>query len=352
LPQAPRAPLPELAEFLAPLRVHFTPGPSAETLRQSLTGLLSEQPDKNCDTLAEVVPATTAQQFQHLLTDMVGEEQALNRQRLAQLPGLRSEGAGVLSLEETGVEKQGRQSVGGAHQYPGTAGKRTNGRITVHCQYAERTRAWPGATRLERPREGAEDPVRRPQAHGPAAGGFQPQAESARALRDEAAACGGEHAGVTGDADYGDNPPFLNGLAERGERHVGAARAAFGVTRGRGPMPCWRRSPSRAGNPSPGAKAPKGGRGPSVSPGAAGGWRGMAPAPAAGCSGTAPDGAHRGTGSIAGVLAPPTRRWPWWSSMRSAAPGWSNRMGRRNRSWAGIKSGGGAGTAFIGTRSR
>ena len=56
LPQAPRAPLPELAEFLAPLRVHFTQGPSAETLRQYLTGLLSEHPNKNCDTLAEVVP--------------------------------------------------------------------------------------------------------------------------------------------------------------------------------------------------------------------------------------------------------------------------------------------------------
>ena len=41
VPQAPRAPLPELAEFLAPLRVHFTQGPSAETLRQYLTGLLS-----------------------------------------------------------------------------------------------------------------------------------------------------------------------------------------------------------------------------------------------------------------------------------------------------------------------
>jgi hypothetical protein len=39
LPQAPREPLPELAEFLAPLRLHFTQGPSAETLRQYVTGL-------------------------------------------------------------------------------------------------------------------------------------------------------------------------------------------------------------------------------------------------------------------------------------------------------------------------
>jgi SRSO17 transposase len=71
LPQAPRAPLPELAEFLAPLRVHFTQGPSVETLRQYLTGLLSEHPNKNCDTLAEIVSETNEQQFNHLLTGMV-----------------------------------------------------------------------------------------------------------------------------------------------------------------------------------------------------------------------------------------------------------------------------------------
>jgi hypothetical protein len=34
MPQTPRTPLPELAEFLAPLRVQFTQGPSAETVRQ------------------------------------------------------------------------------------------------------------------------------------------------------------------------------------------------------------------------------------------------------------------------------------------------------------------------------
>jgi hypothetical protein len=34
--------MPELAEFLAPLRVQFTQGPSPETLRQYLTGLLTD----------------------------------------------------------------------------------------------------------------------------------------------------------------------------------------------------------------------------------------------------------------------------------------------------------------------
>src|SRR5215213_9105013 len=96
MPQAPRTPLPELAEFLAPLRVQFTQGPSAETLRQYLTGMLSEHPNKNCDTLAEVVPETNEQQFQHLLTDMVWDERALNRQRIALMQRLASEGDGVL----------------------------------------------------------------------------------------------------------------------------------------------------------------------------------------------------------------------------------------------------------------
>jgi SRSO17 transposase len=235
LPQAPRAPLPELAEFLAPLRVHFTQGPSVETLRQYLTGLLSEHPNKNCDTLAELVPQTNEQQFNHLLTDMVWDETALNHQRTARMQALPSEGDGVLILDDTGFEKQGRHSVGVARQYTGTAGKLTNCQVTVNCPYAERTLAWPVATRLYLPREWAEDPERRKPAHVPQGVRFQTKAEIALALRDEANACGVRHAGVTCEADYGDNPHFLNGLEERGERQVVAVRANFRVTLGRGP---------------------------------------------------------------------------------------------------------------------
>jgi SRSO17 transposase len=234
LPQAPRTPLPELAEFLAPLRVHFTQGPSADTLRQYLTGLLSEHPNKNCDTLAEVVPETNEQQFNHLLTDMVWDETALNRQRIARMRILPSEGDGVLIFDDTGFEKQGRQSVGVAHQYTGTAGKLTNCQVTVNCHYAERTLAWPVATRLYLPQVWAADAVRRKQAHVPQAVTFQTKAEIALALLEEANTCGVSHACVTCDADYGDNPHFLNGLEERGERHVVAVRANFSVTLGRG----------------------------------------------------------------------------------------------------------------------
>jgi SRSO17 transposase len=222
-----------LAEFLAPLRVHFTQGPSAETLRQYLTGLLSEHPNKNCDTLPEVVPETNQQQFNHLLTDMVWDETALNRQRIARMWTLSSEGDGVLIFDDTGFEKQGRHSVGVARQYTGTAGKLTNCQITVNCHYAERTLAWPVATRLYLPRQWADDLERRKQAHVPAELTFQTKAELALALLDEANACGVRHGCVTCDADYGDNPNFLNGLEDRQERYVVAVRATFSVTFGR-----------------------------------------------------------------------------------------------------------------------
>jgi SRSO17 transposase len=233
LPQAPRAPLPELAEFLAPLRVHFTQGPSADTLRQYLTGLLSEHPNKNCDTLPEVVPETNEQQFNHLLTEMVWDEAALNRQRIAQMLTLQSEGDGALIFDDTGFEKKGAHSVGVARQYTGTAGKLTNCQVTVNCHYAERTIAWPVSTRLYLPREWAQDAERRKKAHIPQAITFQTKAEIALALLDQAKACGLAHRCVTADADYGDNPNFLNGLEDRRERYVVAVRSNFSVTLGR-----------------------------------------------------------------------------------------------------------------------
>jgi SRSO17 transposase len=81
-----------------------------------VTGLLSEHPNKNCDTLTEVVPETSEQQLQYLLTDMVWDEQALNRQRIAQMLTVPSAGDGVLIFDDTGFEKKGRHSVGVARQ--------------------------------------------------------------------------------------------------------------------------------------------------------------------------------------------------------------------------------------------
>ena len=94
IPHAPSAPLPELAEFLEPFRIHFQRSEGPQTLDRYLTGLLTELPNKNCDTIAQVVPDTSEQRLQGLLTTIDWDEDDLNRQRVERL-------AGTLTLESS-----------------------------------------------------------------------------------------------------------------------------------------------------------------------------------------------------------------------------------------------------------
>lgn len=229
IPQASSEPIPELAEFLSLFQVKFRRRESRIAVERYLTGLLTEHPNKNCDTLAQIVPGISPQQLQGMLTSMVWDEDALNRQRIAVMLGLKTEGDGVLIFDDSGFAKHGRQSVGVARQYSGTLGKVANCQVTVSCHYAERTLAWPVATRLYLPQEWVDDAERREKAQVPETVTFQTKAELALALLDEANACGARHACVVTDADYGDNPHFLNGLEARREHYVVTVRANFSV---------------------------------------------------------------------------------------------------------------------------
>ena len=227
--QAPAEPLAELAGFLEPFKVHFAQGPSAGVLDRYVTGLLTEHPNKNCQTLAEVVPGASDQQLNNLLTGMVWDQTDLNRQRVQCMSGLKTPGDGVLIFDDTGFAKQGHCSVGVARQYSGTLGKTGNCQVTVNCHYAERTLAWPVSTRLYLPQEWVQEAVRRGQAHVPPEMGFRTKPQIALELLDQANAWGLPHEVVSADADYGDNPQFLDGLEARDERHVVAVRKDFTV---------------------------------------------------------------------------------------------------------------------------
>jgi SRSO17 transposase len=230
MPQAPTDPLPDLAEFLAPFHVQFARSEGRHALERYVTGLLTDVPNKNCDTLAQAVPGTSEQQLQGLLTTTAWDAEDLNRQRVQRLLELPTEGDGVLIFDDTGFAKQGRHSVGVQRQYSGTLGKTGNCQVTVNCHYAERTLAWPVATRLYLPQAWAADAPRRLRAGVPPEVTFQTKPELALALLDQAQAWGVRWACVTADADYGDNPNFLAGLEKRRQRYVVAVRADFRVT--------------------------------------------------------------------------------------------------------------------------
>lgn len=231
-PHAPATPLPELDEFLRPFHVHFQRSEGRQSLERYLTGLLTEHKNKNCDTIAAVVPGTNQQRLHNLLTGIVWDQDDLNEQRVRSLLQLPSEGDAVLIFDDTGFAKQGRCSVGVQRQYSGTLGKTGNCQITVNCHYAERTLAWPVATRLYLPKQWAFDPARRAKAQIPQDIEFQTKPEIALALLDQAKELGVRHAAVTADGDYGDNPNFLAGLELRQERYVVAVRCDFSVALG------------------------------------------------------------------------------------------------------------------------
>src|SRR5437763_6846193 len=220
VPKASPVPVPELAAYLAPFAAHFRRSTSRQSVERYVTGLLSDLPRKNADTIAAAVAATSAERLQHLLTDAAWEPDALDRQRVASLVAVSPPG-GLLVLDDTGLPKQGKASVGVARQYSGTLGKVANCQVVVSAHYVadEPTNSapvhWPRTAQLYLPEAWATEPARRAKVHVPTELSFQTKPEVALALIDQAQAWGVPFAWVVADAGYGDNPTFLQGLEAR-----------------------------------------------------------------------------------------------------------------------------------------
>src|SRR5262249_47755348 len=104
-----------------------------------------------------------------------------------------------------------------------------NCQVAVTCCYSDPQASWPVAVRLYLPQAWTDAPERCRRARVPAAVTFQTKAPIAPALLGQAPAWGGPPRRVVADADYGDNPNFLMGLAARRERYVVAVRADFAI---------------------------------------------------------------------------------------------------------------------------
>jgi SRSO17 transposase len=231
----------ELQEFLGAFQIRFRRPEGRRALERYTTGLLTELPNKNCDTLAQAVPGSSEQRLQEFLTNMQWDEADLNRQRVQKMIAEAARGEGVLVFDDTGFPKQGTASVGVERQYSGTLGKVGNCQIAVTCCYTDRQATWPVAVRLYLPKTWAQDPARRQQARVPAEVAFHTKPEIALMLLDQARAWGVPHQCIVADADYGDNPHFLAGLEARQEPYVVAVRTDFQMSVGQAATsPVWR----------------------------------------------------------------------------------------------------------------
>jgi SRSO17 transposase len=96
------AELPELQEFLGAFQVHFRRPEGRETLECYTTGLLTELPNKNCDTMAQASPGTSEQRLQEFLTTRRWDGEDLNRQRVQKMIAEATWDEGVLVFDDTG----------------------------------------------------------------------------------------------------------------------------------------------------------------------------------------------------------------------------------------------------------
>jgi SRSO17 transposase len=254
VPKASPAPLPEVAAYLAPLAPLFRRPRSRHSLERYVTGLLTDLPRKNCEAIAAAVAGTSTERLQHLLTDADWDPAALDEARVRQLAAA-SPAGGVLVVDDTGLAKQGKASVGVARQYSGTLGKVGNCQVVVSAEYAadattaSRPLHWPVTARLYLPEPWADDADRRGRAAVPADVGFATKPEIALDLVDRAVAWGVPFAVVVADANYGSTPSFLDGLEARALAYVVAVDADFGLR--------WPAEVAAAAAPPP----PYGGRG-------------------------------------------------------------------------------------------
>jgi SRSO17 transposase len=187
-----------------------------------LRGLLVQAAERgNAENLAEVTDASD-RVLQRFLSEAKWDDQAVLRRLQEYLaPRLQHEEA-VWVVDESGLPKQGKQSVGVSRQYCGAVGKRANCQTGVFLAHVgPRGRALVDK-RLWLPEEWTNDPARCAEAQVPeAAQPYQSKTDLALAMLLQAKEWGALGADwVTGDDVYGQAPTFRDGVAAAGWRYV------------------------------------------------------------------------------------------------------------------------------------
>ena len=167
--------------------------------------------------------------------------QALRVARQWALPEMERHGPiDVWIIDESGIPKKGKCSVGVANQYCGQLGKNANSQVMVSVSVANDEASLPVAHRLYLPQAWADDPKRRKDAHVPEDAVFARKWEIALDLIDGLLAEEPEvpRGTVAADAVYGDCFAFRNGLTKRGVPYaVHVSKTTLVWPQGKRPQP-------------------------------------------------------------------------------------------------------------------
>ena len=122
----------------------------------------------------------------------------------------------ALIVDDTGIPKKGKHSVGVARQYCGQLGKQDNCQVAVSLSAANDHASLPIAYRLYLPHEWIDDPDRRAEAGLPDDIVFQTKPQIALNQLRAARAVGIKADVVLADAGYGNDTDFRDGITEIG----------------------------------------------------------------------------------------------------------------------------------------
>src|SRR5918911_3458398 len=213
-------------------------------LRAYTTGLLLPGERKSVEPMAaRVDPARVGaahQSLHHFVAKAAWDDAALLAAvRAYALPAMLERGPiRAWLVDDTGLPKKGKLSVGVARQYCGQVGKRENCQVAVTLSVATEAASLPVAYRLYLPEAWAGDPARQAEAGVPEEVGFATKPAIALEQVRRALADGVPPGVVVTDAGYGNDTDFRDGLTAAGLPYVAGILGTTGLwPPGAGPLP-------------------------------------------------------------------------------------------------------------------
>jgi SRSO17 transposase len=215
-----------------------------EPLKAYCTGLLLPGERKSVEPMAaRLAPDNvrrTHQSLHHVVADAPwSDESVLRRVWEYALSAMTEQGPVVAwVVDDTGFVKKGTHSVGVARQYCGQVGKQENCRVAVSLSVTTATASLPVAWRLYLPESWAQDPERRATAGVPEEISFETKPTIALEQIRRAVAEGIPTAPVLGDAGYGNDTHFREGVTGLNLFYVLGVSSSTTVWKpGEGPLP-------------------------------------------------------------------------------------------------------------------
>jgi SRSO17 transposase len=174
---------------------------------------------KNMERMAEVVPDSDEQVLQHFISNSNWDARGVVDQVAMEADGwLGGSADSALLIDESGLTKKGKKSVGVARQWNGRLGKVDNCQVGVYAALSRGSWSTLIDERLYLPREWIDDPARCQAAKIPRAEQkFKTKPELALEMVRHSRRLGMRFSWVGADGAYGSDPAFLRALEADGE---------------------------------------------------------------------------------------------------------------------------------------